>query len=63
MLMTEGQIYRCQDQHCGCEIKVIKTSMQANANPRCCCGSEMKKSYTKPSFRTLNSHVESLAKP
>jgi len=45
MSMTEGQVYRCQNHHCGCEITVVKPSTQTNANPRCCCGSEMKKPY------------------
>ncbi len=45
MSMTEGQVYRCQNHHCGCEITVVKPSTQTNANPMCCCGSEMKKPY------------------
>lgn len=61
MFMTEGQIYHCQNRHCGCEIKVVKTSIGAKSNPRCCCGSEMKKPYTKPALRILSSNVESLA--
>jgi hypothetical protein len=60
MSMTEGQVYRCQNRHCGCEITVVKPSTQANANPRCCCGSEMKKPYTKPVLRILNSNTENL---
>jgi hypothetical protein len=59
--MTEGQVYRCQNLHCRCEIKVVKTSIEANSNPRCCCGSEMKKPYTKPVVRILNSNIESPA--
>jgi hypothetical protein len=61
MSMTEGQIYRCQNLHCGCEIRVVKASIEAKSNPRCCCGSEMKKPYTKPVLRMLNSDSESLA--
>ena len=54
MSMTEGEIYRCQNRRCGCEIVVVKPSTQADVNPRCCCGSEMKKPYTKPVvFRQL----------
>jgi predicted nucleic acid-binding Zn ribbon protein len=60
MRMTEGHIYRCQNLHCGSEIKVVKKSIEANANPRCCCGSQMKKLYAKPMLRTLISNFESL---
>jgi hypothetical protein len=58
--MTEGPVYRCQNRDCRCEIKVIRRSIEANANPRCCCGSEMKKPYSEPVLRTLNSDVENL---
>jgi predicted nucleic acid-binding Zn ribbon protein len=56
--MTEGQVYRCQ--YCGCEIKVVRTSAQARANPRCGCGAPMKKPYSKPTLRKRNSDVEIL---
>jgi hypothetical protein len=60
MHMTEGQIYRCLNRDCGCEIKVIRSSIESNANPRCCCGAEMKKPYKKPALRMLNSDVDAL---
>jgi hypothetical protein len=49
--MTEGQVFRCQNRDCGCEVRVLRTSINARANPRCCCGAEMKKPYRKPAFR------------
>jgi hypothetical protein len=58
MVMQEGQIYRCQNPHCLCELKVLRSSVQATANPRCCCGAEMKKAYRKPGFRRLDSELE-----
>ena len=58
MTMTEGRIYRCQNTNCGSEVRVLRTSIQADANPRCNCGSEMKKPYRKPAFRTLSSDFE-----
>lgn len=61
MLMTEGQIYRCQNRDCRCEVKVIKPSIESIANPRCFCGAEMKKPYEKPVLRTLSPDVEVLA--
>ena len=56
--MIEGQIFRCQNRDCGCEIRVLRTSMNARTNPRCCCGAEMKKPYRKPAFRSLSSDLE-----
>ncbi len=58
MLMIEGQVYRCQNRDCGCEIKVIKPSIESNSNPRCSCGAEMKKPYNKPVFRELDPDIE-----
>jgi hypothetical protein len=56
--MTEGQVFRCQNRDCGCEVRVLRTSINARANPRCCCGAEMKKPYRKPAFRPLHSGLE-----
>ena len=55
MTMTAGQRYRCQNPDCGCEIEVAKTSIEADTNPRCCCGAEMKKPYKKPTYKILHS--------
>jgi hypothetical protein len=51
MSLKESQVYHCQNRSCGSEILVTKASVEANANPRCCCGAEMKKLYTPPAFR------------
>jgi predicted nucleic acid-binding Zn ribbon protein len=51
--MTRGRIYICQNRDCGCEVTVVKESIEENANPMCCCGTEMKKLYEKPTVRTL----------
>jgi len=61
MSMAEGQAYRCQNRDCGCEVRVIKRSIESNLNPRCCCGAEMKKPYSKPVLRTLDPDFEVLA--
>jgi len=50
--MTKGQVYRCQNPACGSEFVVTKASLEASANPKCCCGSEMKKPYNPPVVRT-----------
>jgi hypothetical protein len=57
---TEGQIYRCQNRNCAREIKLLRTSTDARANPRCCCGAEMKRPYPKPAMRILTSDMEML---
>lgn len=44
MALKKGEIYRCPDSECGCEITVTKGAAQGkggNLNPRCCCGKEM----------------------
>lgn len=47
MAFKEGEIYRCPDPECGCEIKVTKGAAPGKGgdqNPRCCCcGKEMVK--------------------
>jgi len=35
-------------------MEVTKTPVETKANPRCFCGTEMKKSYRPPVFRTLD---------
>jgi hypothetical protein len=57
MLMSEGQIYKCQNRNCSCEIRVIKPSVEASSNPRCCCGAEMKKPYAAPMMREVTSEM------
>lgn len=58
MVMTEGQVFRCQNRDCRCEVIVIKPSIESTSNPRCSCGAEMKKPYSKPGLRALNSDIE-----
>lgn len=46
MALRTGEIYRCPDSTCACEIQVTKGAepgAKGAANPRCCCGAEMKK--------------------
>ena len=54
MTMTAGTRFRCQNPDCRCEIEVHKASMEAECNPRCCCGAEMKRAYVKPALRQLD---------
>lgn len=44
MALQKGEVYRCPDPECGCEITVEKGAASgkgSNQNPRCCCGKEM----------------------
>ena len=46
MAMTSGETYRYTNPNCGCEVKVTqgaKVGGGGEALPRCCCGTEMKK--------------------
>jgi len=46
MALKEGEVYRCADNECGCEIKVTKGAAPGKGGdllPRCCCGKEMTK--------------------
>jgi hypothetical protein len=48
MTMRSGQLWECQNRACRCEILVVAPSEAKNGrNPRCCCGSPMKKSNPK----------------
>ena len=61
MIMRKGQRYRCQNPECRDEIEVTKSSSGEESNPRCRCGGEMKKVYSKPVFREL-SRAEAIAR-
>jgi hypothetical protein len=46
MALKEGEVYKCADAECGCEITVTKSAKpdcKGNQQPRCCCGMEMQK--------------------
>ena len=58
MVIEEGQVFRCQNRDCGCEIKALRSSVIAHKNPRCGCGADMRKPYRKPMFRALTSDLE-----
>jgi hypothetical protein len=44
MALQKGEVYRCPDRECGCEITVTRGAApekRGNQNPCCCCGKEM----------------------
>ena len=55
------QRYRCQNPDCRAEIEVKKDSIEGELNPRCCCGAEMKKSYSAPVFKQFGKDARDLA--
>lgn len=54
MVMRSGEQWRCTNPACHCEVVVQSTSEVEGANPRCVCGSPMKKAYSRPRFRYLD---------
>ncbi len=59
--MRKGQRYRCQNPGCRAEIEVITDSVEGTSNPSCCCGTEMKKPYSKPVLRRLDKNSPAVA--
>jgi hypothetical protein len=46
MRMRTGQLWECRNGACGCEILVVaKSEAKSTVDPRCSCGSLMKKAY------------------
>jgi hypothetical protein len=46
MALRTGELYRCPNENCGCEIQVTRGAKPGGGgdkSPRCCCGMEMKK--------------------
>ncbi len=46
MALKEGQVYKCPNPDCGCEITVTRSAAPGKGGdqaPRCCCGKEMQK--------------------
>ena len=46
MPLKEGEVYKCTDPKCGCEITVTKGAAPdcgGEEAPRCCCSKEMVK--------------------
>lgn len=54
MVMKSGELWRCTNAACHCEVVVQSTSEVEGSNPRCVCGFPMKKTYSRPHFRYLD---------
>ncbi|HKT46592.1 MAG TPA: hypothetical protein VJP87_03635 [Candidatus Acidoferrales bacterium] len=52
MRMNPGEHWHCSNIACRAELVVYRSSTDGS-NPRCACGSVMKREYTPPVFRYL----------
>lgn len=46
MAFKQGEVYRCPDPNCGCELTVTKGPREGaggNQAPTCCCGKTMQR--------------------
>lgn len=46
MALREGEVYRCPDPACGCEVTVTRSAVEGCAgrqNPTCCSGHPMER--------------------
>jgi hypothetical protein len=53
MVMKSGKRWHCLNPACFCAVLVETSGALEGSNPRCSCGSIMKKEYSPPVFRYL----------
>jgi hypothetical protein len=59
MRLLDGQIWRCINETCGAQVRVIQSGgLEDGSNPRCSCGSIMKMPYRKPRPRRAEAPAE-----
>jgi len=54
MVLHSGERWLCSNRNCGCTIVVESGSAQDGTNPRCSCGSVMKREFKPPVFSYLD---------
>lgn len=54
MVMKSGERWHCVNPACGCAVLVESNGEVDGQNPRCACGSVMKKGYSPPVVRYLD---------
>ena len=54
MVMKSGERWHCMNAACGCAVLVEANGEIEGKNPRCACGSIMKKDYSPPVLRHLD---------
>ena len=61
MSIQKGERWFCQNDACGSEIMVVESSKLRNdENPRCSCGSIMKKPYFRPEVSVFKARTETV---
>ena len=59
MQVRKGERWRCINRNCNFEILVMETSdLDGQSNPRCVCGSVMKKPYSAPQLKCFDASSE-----
>ncbi len=53
MIMKKGEQWHCSNPACHCEVLVQFSGEIEGSNPRCVCGSFMKKKYAPPNLTYL----------
>ncbi len=52
MRLQKGQRWQCESRYCGSEFQVVASSeVECGINPRCSCGSMMKKVFVTPQVK------------
>jgi hypothetical protein len=54
MIMKSGERWHCVNPACGCAVLVETNGEIEGQNPRCACGTILKKLYSPPVFRHLD---------
>jgi hypothetical protein len=54
MVMHPGERWRCTNLSCRCTLLVESGAPEDGGNPRCFCGSVMKKEFESPVFSYLD---------
>ncbi|HYK40104.1 MAG TPA: hypothetical protein VEU98_08750 [Candidatus Eremiobacteraceae bacterium] len=54
MIMHSGERWHCLDLSCRCTVIVESGTSREGVNPRCSCGSVMKKDFKPPVFSYLD---------
>ena len=51
MRLQKGQRWQCESRYCGSEFQVVSSEVECGINPRCSCGSMMKKISIAPQMK------------
>jgi hypothetical protein len=54
MVLHSGERWLCTNPNCGCSVVVDRGTAQDGANPRCSCGSILKKEFKPPVLSYLD---------